>query len=275
MKNVIEYKEVHKYYKVRKGKEVIHALDGITFNVNDKEFICVVGPSGCGKTTLLKITCGLLSYDNGEVVVNGKNIKGPISNIGMVFQAPVLLAWRNIIGNIMLPVEILGLDNKKYQQNAMDLIKLVGLEGFDRRYPSELSGGMQQRVSICRALIHNPDLLLMDEPFGSLDAITRDKMNIELLRIWAETQKTILYITHNVPEAVFLADRVVVLSCRPAKVAEIVRINLPRPRTVDMQYTPQFRDHCQHVTQVIQGTLETSDASCKDATELPASYGRK
>lgn len=251
MKKIIEYNDVLKYYKVRKGTELIHALNGITFDVGEKEFTCVVGPSGCGKSTLLKITAGILPYDDGEVIVDGTTVEGPVRNIGMVFQAPVLLPWRRVLENVMLPVEILRLNKEKYRTIAMDLIKLVGLEGFEKRYPSELSGGMQQRVAICRSLVHDPALLLMDEPFGALDAITRDRMNLELLRIWDETRKTILYITHNVPEAVFLGDDVAVLSCRPAKVIEKVKIDLPRPRTIDMQYTKKFRDYCHRIIRLI------------------------
>lgn len=252
MKKVIEYKDVQKYYKVRKATELIHALDGITFEVGDKEFTCVVGPSGCGKTTLLKITAGLLSYDDGEVIVDGTRVNGPVGNVGMVFQEPVLLEWRNVLGNVMLPVEILRLNREIHHKIGMNLIKLVGLEGFENRYPYELSGGMQQRVSICRALVHDPTLLLMDEPFGALDAITRDKMNLELLRIWKETKKTVLYVTHHIPEAVFLGDKVVILSCRPAKVAKIIKIDLPRPRTIEMQYTKEFREYCNSILQLIE-----------------------
>jgi NitT/TauT family transport system ATP-binding protein len=252
---IIEFKNVCKYYKVRKGKELVHALNGVDFDVFEKELITVVGPSGCGKSTLLKITAGLIPYDDGSVIVNGAKVTHPVSNVGIVFQSPVLLRWRNVFKNVMLPVEILGGDKEKYSAICMDLIKKVALDGFENRYPDELSGGMQQRVSICRALVHDPALLLMDEPFGALDAITRDKMNLELLRIWSETKKTILYITHHVPEAVFLGDRVVILSNRPAKVVEIVKIDLPRPRTIEVQYTREFRDHCRHVTRLIEGTL--------------------
>jgi len=190
----------------------------------------VVGPSGCGKTTLLKILGGILASTRGEITLKGKPVRGPQKGIGMVFQNPVLLEWRTSLKNVLLPMEILGLEWGKYIEKARDLLKLVGLEGFEKRYPRELSGGMQQRVSIARALIHDPALLLMDEPFGALDAITRDLMNLELLRIWRETKKTVVFVTHNIPEAVFLADRVIVLTARPSNVAGIFEVGISRPR---------------------------------------------
>jgi NitT/TauT family transport system ATP-binding protein len=264
---IIEYKNLQKYYQVRKAKDLIHALDGITFDVKKNEFTCIVGPSGCGKSTLMKITAGLLPYDEGQVIVDGKPVDGPIKNVGMVFQQPVLLEWRSIIGNVLLPIEILGLDEKKHQKIAIDLIKLVGLEGFEKRYPYELSGGMQQRVSICRALVHDPTILLMDEPFGALDAMTRDKMNLELLRIWKKAKKTIIYITHHIPEAVFLADKVIVLCSRPSNVKKIVEIDLPRPRTIEMQYTKEFRNYCRSILQLIDATNYGETHSLTSHTE--------
>jgi NitT/TauT family transport system ATP-binding protein len=171
----------------------------------------------------------------------------------MVFQTPILLDWRTTVQNIMLPVEILGLDQKKSHDAALDLIKMVGLEGTERRFPYELSGGMQQRVSLCRALVHDPTLLLMDEPFGALDAISRDRMDIELMRIWSERKKTVIFITHSVPEAVFLADKVVVMTPGPGKVAGIIKMDLPRPRTLETQYTKEFRDYCRNILSMIGG----------------------
>ena len=179
--------------------------------------------------------------------MHGKRVDGPNSEVGIVFQNPVLLPWRTVLGNVELQVEIRGLDRNRHREKAQELLKLVGLEGFDTSYPYQLSGGMQQRVSLCRALIHDPSLLLMDEPFGALDAFTREQMNLELQRIWLETKKTVLFITHNIAEAVFLSDQIIILCQRPSNVREIIRVDLPRPRTLDSMHKPEFLqavDHC-------------------------------
>jgi NitT/TauT family transport system ATP-binding protein len=222
--NLIAYREVRKVYNSG-GDEVI-ALDNFSLDVADGEFVTVVGRSGCGKTTLLKLTSGLLGATSGS--------------IGIVFQAPVLLPWRKTLDNVLLQIEARKLDVNGYRKRALELLELTGLKGFEDRYPAELSGGMQQRVSISRALIHNPPLLLMDEPFGALDAITRDEMNLELLRIWSESKKTVLFITHSIPEAVFLGDRVIVMTPRPGKVAEILNIDLPHPRATAVRDDAKF-----------------------------------
>jgi NitT/TauT family transport system ATP-binding protein len=188
----------------------------------------------------LKITSGLLPATAGAVRVAGALVRAPLTNIGVVFQAPVLLAWRKALDNVLLQIEARGLNVAAYRKRALELLELTGLKGFEGKYPNELSGGMQQRVSISRALIHDPPLLLMDEPFGALDAITRDEMNLELLRIWQEAKKTLLFITHSIPEAVFLGDRVVVMTPRPGKVAEIIPIDLPRPRVTGVRDDPKF-----------------------------------
>jgi NitT/TauT family transport system ATP-binding protein len=236
--NLIEYDGVRKIYNSG-GDEVI-ALDEVSFHVSEQEFVTVVGRSGCGKSTLLKITSGLLPATAGTVRVAGAPVRGPLTNIGVVFQAPVLLAWRKALDNVLLQIEARGLNVAAYRKRALELLELTGLKGFEGKYPNELSGGMQQRVSISRALIHDPPLLLMDEPFGALDAITRDEMNLELLRIWQEAKKTVLFITHSIPEAVFLGDRVVVMTPRPGKVAEIIPIDLPRPRVTGVRDDPKF-----------------------------------
>jgi NitT/TauT family transport system ATP-binding protein len=236
--NLIEYEGIRKIYN--SGNDEVVALEEVSFSVAEREFITVVGRSGCGKSTLLKITCGILSATAGTVRVAGAPVCGPLTNIGIVFQAPVLLAWRKALDNVLLQIEARKLDTAQYREQAYKLLELTGLKGFEHKYPNELSGGMQQRVSISRALIHNPPLLLMDEPFGALDAITRDEMNLELLRIWQEARKTVLFITHSIPEAIFLGDRVVVMTPRPGKVAEIVDIALPRPRTTAMRDDPKF-----------------------------------
>jgi NitT/TauT family transport system ATP-binding protein len=236
--NLIAYREVRKVYN--SGGDEVVALDKFSFDVADGEFVTVVGRSGCGKTTLLKLTCGLLPLTSGSVQVAGAPVRGPLTNVGIVFQAPVLLPWRKTLDNVLLQIEARKLDVDGYRKRALELLELTGLKGFEDRYPAELSGGMQQRVSISRALVHNPPLLLMDEPFGALDAITRDEMNLELLRIWSESKKTVLFITHSIPEAVFLGDRVIVMTARPGKVAEILNIDLPRPRATALRDDAKF-----------------------------------
>ena len=238
MANLIAYREVRKVYN--SGGDEVVALDKFSLDVADGEFVTVVGRSGCGKTTLLKLTAGLLGATSGSIHVAGKPVTAPLTNIGIVFQAPVLLPWRNTLDNVLLQIEARKLDVNGYRKRALELLELTGLKGFEDRYPAELSGGMQQRVSISRALIHNPPLLLMDEPFGALDAITRDEMNLELLRIWSESKKTVLFITHSIPESVFLGDRVIVMTPRPGKVAEILNIDLPHPRATAVRDDGKF-----------------------------------
>ena len=240
--NVIEYDRVGKTYPHKSAP--VAAIDDLSFVVRNREFASVLGPSGCGKSTLLKITAGILPVSAGTVSVNGLPVTEPVSNLGMVFQTPVLIKWRNVIDNILFPVEILRQRRQDYIDRALDLVRLVGLQGFEKRLPAELSGGMQQRVSICRALITDPALLLMDEPFGALDALTRDDMNLELLRIWEASRKTVLFVTHSIPEAVFLSDKVIVLTPRPSRVARIFEITLPRLRKLSVCYTQEFGDYC-------------------------------
>ena len=217
----------------------VEALRNITLAVGQGEFVSLVGPSGCGKSTLLRIIAGLRPATSGTVSVNGTGVRKPIPDVGMVFQAPVLLKWRTILDNVLLPAELAGLPAANYRQRAFDLLRLVGLGDFATKRPNELSGGMQQRASICRALLLDPPLLLMDEPFGALDAMTRDDMNLELLRIWGEglgsgdRRKTIVFVTHSIQEAVILSDRVVVMSQRPGRITATRDIDLPRPRTIE------------------------------------------
>jgi NitT/TauT family transport system ATP-binding protein len=218
----------------------ITALQEVDFNIAEGEFVTVVGPSGCGKSTLLKILAGILRRSSGLVHLAGKPIDGPSREVGVVFQSPVLLPWRTVLENVMLPVEIQKRPRAEYEARARDFLKLVGLAGFEGKYPRELSGGMQQRVGISRALVHDPSLLLMDEPFGALDAMTREQMNLELLRIWGESRKTVMLVTHSIPEAVFLADRVIVMTPRPGKIAEIIPVDLPRPRDLGVINSPEF-----------------------------------
>ena len=216
------------------------ALSDIDFSVNEGELVVVVGPSGCGKSTLLRILAGLLPQSEGQATLHGTPIVGPRRDIGVVFQSPVLFPWRSVLNNALLPVDIQRLGRDKLRAKAMELLKLVGLEGFEHRFPWELSGGMQQRVALVRALIHDPALLLMDEPFGALDAMTRELMNQELQRIWMERRKTVLFITHSIGEAVYLADRVLVMTPRPGRIADELKIDLPRPRGLEVMNTPEF-----------------------------------
>jgi NitT/TauT family transport system ATP-binding protein len=236
--NAIEIIAATKTYRTRDGE--VPSLRPITFNVRDGEFIVVVGPSGCGKSTLLKLLSGLLTPTTGEIRVGGKRVIKPHRDVGIVFQHALLLPWRNILANVMMPVEVKGLPREQYAQRAKDLLKMAGLEAFERKFPWELSGGMQQRASICRALVHDPRTILMDEPFGALDALTRERMNVELARIQRETHKTILMITHSIPEAVFLADRVMVMSERPGSIAAVYEIPLPHPRSLEIMADPRF-----------------------------------
>jgi NitT/TauT family transport system ATP-binding protein len=222
------------------GAGSVLALDGVNLHASDGEFVAVVGPSGCGKSTLLKLIAGLLRPDSGSVQVEGTEVRGPGGNVGVVFQSPLLMPWRSVLDNILLQVEVRGRRKADFADQARQLIELVGLGGFAHRHPYELSGGMQQRVGLCRALIHDPRLLLMDEPFGALDAMTREAMNAELQRIWMERQKTVLLITHSISEAVYLADRVLVMGPRPGRIVGTVEIRLPRPRTLEMAETVAF-----------------------------------
>jgi len=240
---------VRKIYRTRGGDIV--ALEDVALTVARGEFVAVVGRSGCGKTTLLKVVAGLLPATEGRVTVEGESVRGPLRNIGLVFQSPVLLKWRSVLQNVLLPAEILGLDRGRARAQALELIQLVGLEGFEAKYPRELSGGMQQRASLCRALLHNPPLLLMDEPFGALDALTREEMNLELLRIWQEQAKTTVLITHSISEAIFLGDRVVVMTPRPGRIQDVVPVPLPRPRTPAMKLTPEFNALVRRISELI------------------------
>lgn len=237
--DLIVIRGLEKTYQSKRG-ESIHALAGLDFAIQEGEFISVVGPSGCGKSTLLKILAGLLRRSQGDVILRGTPINGPRRDIGVVFQDSVLLPWRTILENTLLPVLIQGLDRVIYRSKALELLEMVGLKGFEDKYPFELSGGMQQRASITRALIHDPAILLMDEPFGALDALTREAMNLELQRIWLESRKTIFFITHSIPEAVFLADRVILMTPRPGRISKIFDVCFPRPRRLEMMGTAEL-----------------------------------
>lgn len=235
---ILVAENVHKAFPSREGE--VKALRDVSLAISDGEFVSLVGPSGCGKTTLLHILGGLLPADQGVVRIDGQILTQPRPEIGFVFQDPTLMPWRTVIKNVTLPLEVQGRDGHEHQQRAMELLDLVGLLGFERLYPHELSGGMQQRVAIARALIHEPSILLMDEPFGSLDAITRNQMNVELLRIWQATGKTILMVTHTIQEAILLSDRVLIMSPRPGHIRATFEVDLPRPRDTEIYYNEEF-----------------------------------
>ena len=225
----------------------VRALDHVSLEARRGQFLSILGPSGCGKSTLLMIAAGLLPASSGAVIVAGEKVTKPRTDIGIVFQSPVLLDWRTALENVMLQAEARQLDRAVAEGKARRLLASVGLEGFENKYPHELSGGMRQRVSICRALVHEPHQLLMDEPFGALDALTRDQIAIDLQKLWKDRLMTVLFVTHSLPEAVFLSDRVVVMTPRPGRIDRIIDIDLPRPRTLAMRDTPQFAAYSRQI----------------------------
>ena len=245
----IQIEALHKTYASRAGR--VTALEEVTLSIEQNEFITLVGPSGCGKSTLLKLIGALLRPSRGKLLFDGTAVVRPTRDVGIVFQEAVLLAWRTVLDNVLLPAEILGLDKARSRARAMELIELVGLAGFEKRFPRELSGGMQQRVSLCRALIHNPSVLLMDEPFAALDAMTREELCFELMRIWNADKKTVIFVTHNITEAILLADRVVAMTPRPGRIARIVEVALARPRTIAMEFTAAFKSYSDQIRDVI------------------------
>ena len=245
----LEFRNLTKVYATDDGP--VRALDQISLAQRQGEFLSILGPSGCGKSTLMMIAAGLLAASNGLVVVRGQRVVAPRTDVGIIFQSPVLLEWRTALGNIMLQAEARHLDRKAAEQRARELLAAVGLAGFEGKYPDELSGGMRQRVSLCRALIHNPPQLLMDEPFGALDALTRDQLVLDLQRLWNETRMTVLFITHSVAEAVFLSDRVIVMTPRPGRIDRVIAIDLPRPRTLAMRESPEFNGYNRQILDLL------------------------
>ncbi len=230
---MIAVERVDKVFDGKAGR--VPALDGIDFAVREHEVVAVIGRSGCGKSTLLRIIAGLLAPTGGRVLVGGAPVTRPRRDVSVMFQRPALLPWRSVLANVLLPVEVLGLDRERHTARARELLEMVGLDGFATRPPHELSGGMRQRVSLCRSLIQSPAVLLMDEPFSALDALTRTELSLELQRIWRDRPLTVVFVTHSVEEAVVLADRVVVLTPRPGRLREIVDVDLPRPRSARMR----------------------------------------
>lgn len=241
---------VTKTYRSRRG--AVQALDEIDLDLAENEFLSIVGPSGCGKSTLLMIVSGLFPPSGGYVEIGGERVTKPYTDLGIVFQRDVLLDWRTVLKNVMLPCEIRRLNRPVYRRRALDLLELVGLGGFEDKLPHELSGGMRQRVAICRALVHGPRLLLMDEPFGALDALTREQMNLDLLHLREEMRTSVLFITHSIPEAVFLADRVLVMSPRPGRIVETIEVDLPRPRTLAVTESATFGIYTSRIREIFK-----------------------
>ncbi len=229
------------------GEGPVRALDQVSLDTHRGQFLSILGPSGCGKSTLLMIAAGLVPASSGAVYVEGERVTRPRTDIGIVFQSPVLLEWRTALENVMLQAEARKLDRAEAERNARRLLESVGLAGFENKYPHELSGGMRQRVSICRALVHSPHQLLMDEPFGALDALTRDQIALDLQKLWNDRQMTVLFVTHSLAEAVFLSDRVVVMTPRPGRIDTVIDIDLPRPRTLAVRDTPQFAAYSRQI----------------------------
>jgi NitT/TauT family transport system ATP-binding protein len=245
----IHLENVRKVYRTR-GEEFL-AVSDVTLDVRTGELVSLVGPSGCGKTTVLKVLAGLHGHDGGVVRIGGADGFDPGRDVGIVFQQALLLKWRRVLENVLLPAEIIGLPMRAARERGRDLLAMVGLEGFEDKYPYELSGGMQQRAAIARALIHDPKLILMDEPFGALDALTRERMNLELLHIWSESRKTIVFVTHSIQEAVFLGTQCAVLTGGPARMADHFAIDLPYPRRLDMKTTERFGEYTRRIYQLL------------------------
>lgn len=235
----ITFNGVTRTFRSRDGSALL-ALDTVRMGIGRGEFCAILGPSGCGKTSLLRMVAGLLEPSTGQVLVASEPVLRPRPDVGVVFQQALLLPWLNVIDNVLIPVDLQGRDRRDFVDRAHNLVRMVGLAGFEKRYPAELSGGMQQRVALARGLVLDPAVLLMDEPFAALDAMTRESMNYELQRIWAETGKTVLFVTHSIPEAVFLADRVAVMTARPGRVAGVFDVDFPRLRTTALLGTPEF-----------------------------------
>lgn len=238
----LTFDDVSMLYEAGRSGDTVLALDGVTAEIRHGEFVSLVGPSGCGKSTLLNIVGGLLHPTKGSVRLGDSEVTGPREEIGMMFQSPVLFPWRTVIDNVLLPVDVHGGSGSAHREQAHELLRRVGLEGFSKRYPGELSGGMQQRVALSRLLLQDAEVMLLDEPFGALDEFTRESMNLDLLDLWYGSDKTMLFVTHNIQEAVFLSDRVFVMTPRPGRLASIIDVHLPRPRQVPMMKEARFQD---------------------------------
>ncbi len=247
-KGYIQIEELQKIYKTRLGP--VHALGPVSMNIAEGEFVSFLGPSGCGKSTLLMMIAGLLSHSEGKITINNKVVKDPQIDVGIVFQKPVLVDWRDVIGNVMLQIEMRKLDREKYLPRAKELLTSVGLADFMTNRPYELSGGMQQRTSFCRSLVHDPPMILMDEPLGALDAMTRNQLRGDLEKLWMDTKKTLLFVTHDIAEAIQLSDRIIIITPRPGKVGKIIDINLPRPRDLEVRTSKEFIEYEKEITDI-------------------------
>ena len=256
---LIELRALEKRFRTRSG-EIVNALTDVNLDIGQNEFISVVGPSGCGKTTLLRILAGLEQSSGGSALVSGEAVSGPRPDVAVVFQQATLLPWNTVLDNVLLPVQLRGDRSSAAQQRALALLSFMGLAEFAQKYPFELSGGMQQRVSICRALMRDPKILLMDEPFGALDAMTRERLNMELMRLWSEERKTVIFITHSIPEAVLLGDRVVVMSPRPGRISAVLPVDIPRPRSLKTMALPRFGEICDEIRTLFGAELHTEIA---------------
>jgi NitT/TauT family transport system ATP-binding protein len=235
-----------------KNRAALKAVDNVSLDIQAGEFVSIVGPSGCGKSTLMMMVSGLTSVSQGQIQIQGQKISRPYTDLGIVFQRDALLEWRTVLDNVLLQLDIRGIDREQYRPFALELLDRAGLKDFANYHPWELSGGMRQRASICRALVGRPPLLLMDEPFGALDAMTREQMTLDLQRIWLDDRKTVLFITHSISEAVFLSDRVIVMSPRPGRIALDVKIDLPRPRKLSVRETPRFGEYVAEIREKFQ-----------------------
>jgi NitT/TauT family transport system ATP-binding protein len=264
----IEVAGVAKVFRTKSAS--VQALEDVTFSVGSNQFISILGPSGCGKSTLLRIVAGLEMPSRGRVAVDGKEVEAPQTQLGIVFQSPLLLHWRTALGNVLLQAEARKMDRRTAEEKARRLIDLVGLTGSAERLPHQLSGGMQQRVAICRALLHDPHILLMDEPFGALDALTRDQMNVDLLRLWERGRKTVLFVTHSIAEAVFLSDRVIVMSPAPGRIDLELPIDLPRPRRLKVRETRQFSMYVREIRAVLEASGILREEAQPEDGEVPS-----
>lgn len=247
----IEVDNVSKTYGARDGSETL-AVDNVNLEIRSGEFVSLVGQSGCGKSTLLSIIAGLMEPTRGQIRIDGQVVTKPYTNIGIVFQSDLLLDWRTVLGNVLFQFEMRGEDPRRFEERARTLVASVGLDGFEKKHPFELSGGMRQRVSLCRALVHDPPLLLMDEPFGSLDALTREQLQVDLQRVWQQSRKTVVFVTHSIAEAVFLSDRVVVMTPRPGRLRELLSIDLERPRDLEVRESQAFNQYVRRVNRLFQ-----------------------
>lgn len=248
---LIDIERVGKTFTGQDGEKVA-ALADTDLRIGRGEFLSIVGPSGCGKSTLLSLVAGLVEPTNGRVRIDGTTVSGPYTNLGFAFQSDLLVDWRTVLGNVLLQCEMRGLPRRKHEARARELIASVGLKGFEDKRPFELSGGMRQRAALCRSLLLDPPMLLMDEPFGALDALTREQMQVDLLAMWQSSRKTVLFVTHSISEAVFLSDRVLVMTPRPGKVREIIDIALPRPRALEIRDTAEFGSYVHRIRLLFQ-----------------------